>query len=53
MAIIGATVPTTPTAIDAIETGSEAGAIYNVAGQRVSKLQKGINIVGGKKIVVK
>ena len=27
------------------------GAIYNVAGQRVSKLQKGINIVGGKKIL--
>jgi len=26
-------------------------AIYNVAGQRVSKLQKGINIVGGKKIL--
>ena len=27
------------------------GAIYNVAGQRVSKLQKGINIVNGKKIL--
>ncbi|MBO4840857.1 MAG: hypothetical protein J5524_07145 [Bacteroidaceae bacterium] len=27
------------------------GAIYNVAGQRVSKLQKGINIVGGKKVL--
>jgi hypothetical protein len=26
-------------------------AIYNVAGQRVSKLQKGINIVNGKKIL--
>jgi len=53
MAIIGATVPATPTAIDTIQTAAEAGAIYNVAGQRVSKLQKGINIVGGKKIVVK
>ena len=27
------------------------GAIYNIAGQRVSKLQKGINIVNGKKIL--
>ena len=29
------------------------GAIYNMAGQRISKLQKGINIVNGKKIVVR
>ena len=28
-------------------------AIYNLAGQRVNKMQKGINIVNGKKIVVK
>ena len=27
------------------------GAIYNIAGQRISKLQKGINIVNGKKIL--
>lgn len=27
------------------------GALYNVAGQRVNKLSKGINIVNGKKIV--
>ena len=27
--------------------------IYNLAGQRIQKMQKGINIVGGKKIVVK
>ena len=27
------------------------GAIYNIAGQRISKLQKGINIVGGKKVL--
>ncbi len=26
-------------------------AIYNVAGQRINKLQKGINIVGGKKVL--
>ena len=28
-------------------------SIYNMAGQRISKLQKGINIVNGKKIAVK
>ena len=27
------------------------GAIYNLAGQRISKMQKGINIVNGKKIL--
>ena len=32
---------------------TEEGAIYNLAGQRMSKMQKGINIVGGKKILVK
>ncbi|MBO4839720.1 MAG: hypothetical protein J5524_01310 [Bacteroidaceae bacterium] len=29
----------------------EGVAIYNLAGQRISKLQKGINIVGGKKVL--
>ncbi len=29
------------------------GSIYNLAGQRLSKTQKGINIVNGKKIAVK
>ena len=29
----------------------EGGAIYNLAGQRLSKTQRGINIVGGKKII--
>ena len=27
------------------------GAIYNLAGQRIQKMQRGINIVGGKKIL--
>ncbi len=27
------------------------GAIYNIAGQRLSKMQKGLNIVGGKKVM--
>ena len=29
------------------------GPIYNLAGQRLDKMQKGINIVGGKKVLVK
>ena len=41
------------TSIQAIENTIEDGAIYNVAGQRVGKMQKGINIVNGKKIMVK
>ena len=28
-----------------------ADAIYNIAGQRLNRMQKGINIVGGKKIL--
>ena len=28
-------------------------SIYNLAGQRLNKMQKGINIVGGKKVMVK
>ena len=28
------------------------GPIYNLAGQRIQKMQKGINIIGGKKIVI-
>ena len=27
------------------------GAIYNIAGQRISKLQKGVNIVSGRKVL--
>jgi hypothetical protein len=40
------------TAIESISVITPAnGAIYNISGQRVSKLQKGINIVNGKKIL--
>ena len=42
------------TGISLMEEGRskmEDGAIYNVAGQRISKMQKGINIVNGKKIL--
>ena len=45
--------------VDGINTVQDSGftvqdsAIYNLAGQRMSKLQKGVNIVNGKKILVK
>ena len=35
------------------EIQNEEAPIYNLAGQRLSKMQKGINIVNGKKIMVK
>lgn len=35
----------------ATTAGAATGAIYNLQGQRTAKLQKGINIVGGKKVV--
>ena len=43
------------TGIKTIETVSaeEAAQIFNLAGQRINKMQKGINIVNGKKIMVK
>ena len=40
------------TAIQAVDANADANAvIYNLAGQRISKAQKGINIVNGKKIL--
>ena len=41
------------TAIQAIDNGQQTaeGAIYNVAGQRLNKMQRGINIINGKKIL--
>ena len=47
--------------VDGIETAiseingaaAENGAIYNLAGQRVNKAQKGVFIVNGKKVIVK
>ena len=45
----------TMTGISLTEEGRsqmEDGAIYNLAGQRLSKTQRGINIVGGKKIII-
>ena len=43
------------TAISSPFKGEEGrgSSIYNLAGQRISKMQKGINIVNGKKVMVK
>ena len=41
-----------PTAISDVKAETNADAvIYNIAGQRMSKLAKGINIVNGKKVI--
>ena len=46
--------PENPTAINAIEAAeNENTEIYNLAGQRMSKVQKGVNIINGKKVLVK
>ena len=36
-----------------MDVQSENHVIYNLAGQRVEKLQRGVNIVNGKKVIVK
>lgn len=41
------------TGINGIDATANGETIYNVAGQRMQKLQKGINIVGGRKVIVK
>lgn len=42
-----------PSKLDVVETERAEVIIYNLAGQRLTTLQKGINIVNGKKILVK
>lgn len=42
------------TGVQAVEVaGAENGVVYNLAGQRVNKAQKGIFIMNGKKVVLK
>lgn len=41
------------TAVKTVKAEAENGVIFNLAGQRVQKLQRGINIVNGRKVVVK
>ena len=42
-----------PDSINTIQMNDEesGNAIYNLAGQRLNKMQKGINIVNGKKVL--
>jgi len=42
-----------PTGINAAKVANKAAVIYNAAGQLLSAPQKGINIIDGKKIMVK
>lgn len=43
-----------PSSIDGVlENKTIEGPIYNLNGQRLDKPRKGINIIGGKKILVK
>ena len=39
--------------LDAARPTAATGAIYNVGGQRLARPQRGVNIVGGRKVVVK
>lgn len=41
------------TAIKTVETEQQNGEIYNLAGQRVNKAQKGLFIQNGKKVIIK
>ena len=42
------------TAIESVENAANVETpVYNLAGQRIQKMQKGINIVNGKKVLVK
>jgi hypothetical protein len=43
----------TSTAIQAVESTRNDGIIYNMAGQRVEKAQKGLYIMNGRKFMVK
>ena len=39
------------TGISSVKSVHDDGAIFNLAGQRLDKMQKGINIVGGRKVL--
>lgn len=47
------TVVDTATGITLLQTAVEADAIFNLAGQRIAQPQKGINIINGKKVMMK
>jgi hypothetical protein len=39
--------------LQAVKTGTENGAIFNLGGQRLAQPKKGLNIINGKKVVIK
>ena len=41
------------TGINTISMDGQQNAVFNIAGQRVEKAQKGLYIIGGKKVVIK
>ena len=44
----------TPTTVDSIRTEADKDApVYNLRGERLTAPQKGVNIIGGRKVVVK
>ena len=47
--------PTAIENVDEVVTPSlqKDNAVYNLQGQRLSRVQKGVNIIGGKKVLVK
>jgi hypothetical protein len=45
--------PAIPESINNVVANKAKAPIYNLAGQRINALQKGLNIVGGKKVYVK
>lgn len=40
-------------AVRTVAAQQQPAAVFNLAGQQMSRVQKGINIVGGKKLLVK
>lgn len=40
-----------PTGIESISNDVVAGEIYNLQGQRINRLQQGVNIVNGRKVI--
>ncbi len=47
------TITGTATGIDKVNADNAKTVIYSISGQKLSELQKGINIVNGKKVIVK
>jgi len=50
---LGAEMPDGIEMTDEVQTATDDDAIYNLAGQRLSKPQRGLNIIGGKKVLIK